>query len=133
VDRKVMIVDHDSQVRFAVRKLLERAGTKVVEADGGRDCLEQLRQGFRGLVLMEILMPEMDGWDTIRQIVDKGYDLGNIVLVLTALDSPGEQLEDLQNHVVDYITKPFEPDDLLATCQMYLAYSERLKSIGGES
>ena len=71
MDRKVMIVDHDRQGRSAIRKLLERAGTEVVEVDGGKACLEQLRQGFRGLVLMEILMPEMDGWDTIRQIVDR--------------------------------------------------------------
>jgi DNA-binding response OmpR family regulator len=48
--------------------------------------------------------------------------------MLTALQTPGEQIEDLQKYVVDYITKPFEPEVLLATCETYLAYLEKMQT-----
>ena len=127
---RVMIVDDEPYIRLAVRKLLKRRGVELLEADCGKACLENLRQGFRGLILMDVMMPRMNGWETVRQIVDQGLHEGNIIFMLTALETPGEQIEDLQKYIVDYITKPFEPEVLLATCETYLAYLEKMQTTG---
>jgi CheY-like chemotaxis protein len=120
MSRKVMIVDDELPVRFVVRKLLERNGMEVVEAEGGPRCLDLLEQGFKGVILMDIMMPEMNGWDTVREIVERGYSEDNFVFVLTALGTPDELTQHLQEYIMDYMTKPFEPEELVRTCQTYL-------------
>jgi CheY-like chemotaxis protein len=121
-----MIVDDDKYIRFAVKKLLESKGITTVTAEGAVECLRELDKGFRGVILMDIMMPDMDGWDAIRQIVDRGFYEGNIISMLTAKDVPCKKTEGLQEYVTDYITKPFEPDSLLAVVKQYLDYLDRI-------
>jgi DNA-binding response OmpR family regulator len=123
--KQVMIVDDEPHIRLAVRKLLERKGIGVHSAEGGRECLEALGQGFRGVILMDVMMPEMNGWDTIREIVDHGYDDGTLIFMLTALDNPGEDICGLEEHVVDYITKPFDSKELVEVVERYLSYLDQ--------
>lgn len=115
-EKKIMIVDDDPYVRVVVREIFEPEGFEVVSADSGPHCLEILSgSDFRGVILMDIMMPEMDGWDTIREIIRRGYAKGSVIAMLTAVEEPGE-LEDWRNiteYVIDYITKPFESDEIL--------------------
>ena len=103
-------------------------GKLLVVASGSDECLALLRGGFRGVILMDVMMPGRNGWDTIREIKQAGLLRGNIISMLTAMDVPDLQMEGLQDVVIDYITKPFEPQELLASVRRYLEFFEQLQS-----
>jgi len=112
---KLMIVDDDPYILIAVRELFEPENCKVYTVDKGENCIKELKKGFRGVILMDIMMPFMDGWETIEEIVNQGYIDGNIIFMFTAKDIPDKKMDDLKEYIADYITKPFAPDELIAT------------------
>jgi DNA-binding response OmpR family regulator len=119
---RVMVVDDDESIRFAITEILAYEGIGTLAANGGAECLRYLREGFRGVILMDVMMPGIDGWSTLREIKNAGLLEGNIISMLTALDAPDEKMDGLQEIVIDYITKPFLPDELIATVRNYLGY-----------
>lgn len=119
MEAKVMIVDDNEFIREAVEILFQGEDIQIAVADGGMACLEQLEAGFRGILLMDVMMPDMDGWDTIRQIVAQGLYEGNIILMLTAKREPDEKMAEIQAYVSDYVTKPFNPGELLDMVKYY--------------
>jgi len=123
---KVMVVDDDECIRKAMYALLSFEGFDVATAVGGDDCLRQLREGFRGVILMDIMMPERNGWDTIREIEKAGLLQGNIIAILTAMGEPDEQMEGLQEVVIDYITKPFDAKELVDVVRRHLGLLEQI-------
>lgn len=118
---RVMVVDDEKCIRVTICELLASEGINVLKAGGSGDCLCFLRAGFRGLILMDVMMPGCSGWDTIRAIKDEGLMEGNIILMLTAMDIPDKRMEGLQEFVIDYITKPFDSNELIAAVHRYLA------------
>ena len=120
--KKVMIVDDDAHIRIAVRTILKDAGYEVVNAENGAVCIEQLRSGFSGLILLDIMMPDMDGWDTISKILEEDLFQRIVIVMLTAKDVPDSKMIGLQEWVVDYITKPFDPDDLVSRVRHYTGF-----------
>ena len=120
MDALVMIVDDNKLIRESVKILFESDGLSLLVADGGLQCLQYLEEGFRGIILMDIMMPEMDGWDTIREIVQRGLYDGNIILMLTGKSEPDNKMEGIQEYVTDYVTKPFNGRELIDTVR-YLA------------
>lgn len=122
---KVMIVDDDGAIRDMVSVILARQGIGVLAASGAQECLDFLRDGFRGVILMDIMMPEKNGWETIREIEKADLLNGNIVVMLTSMNSPTEEMEGLQEIVMDYITKPFAPAAFFATIRKYLGFLEQ--------
>ncbi len=123
---KIMIVDDDALIRLTVSEVLKDAGIGVVEADGAGQCLEHLKQGFRGVVLMDVMMPDRDGWDTIREIIENGLYKGIIIVMLTAKDVPDSKMEGLQEYVTDYKTKPFTQDELVKDIKDYFMYLKKM-------
>lgn len=115
-----MLVDDEECIRETIRELLDSEGIDVITAGGANECLRMLRGGFRGVILMDVMMPVMDGWATIREIEKEGLMGGNIISMLTAMDVPDERMEGLQEYVIDYITKPFDPSGFIATVRKYL-------------
>ena len=79
---------------------------------------------------MDVMMPGMDGWQTIRAIDRASLAEGNIIVMLTALDAPDERMEGLQNLVIDYFTKPIVPDELIGSVRTYLAYLDNAREMG---
>jgi CheY-like chemotaxis protein len=120
MSNKIMIVDDNEYVRASVEIVCQSVGLELTSAAGGAECLSHLEKGFRGVILMDIMMPEMDGWDTIREIVKKRLFPGNIVVMLTGMGEPDDKMDGLQEYVTDYITKPFGPDQLIESLQYYL-------------
>jgi CheY-like chemotaxis protein len=116
----VMIVDDNKMIRESVKILLQSEGVEITAAEGGAECLRCLEEGFRGIILMDIMMPVMDGWDTIREIVARGLYEGNLILMLTGKSEPDHKMEGIQEYVTDYVTKPFAPSELIGTIR-YLA------------
>ncbi len=120
VEKGILVVDDDEDILFTVRSIFKRHSVPILVAKSGKECLEILDKGFKGVVLMDIMMPGMDGWDTIREIVDRGYADDLIISMFTAKDVPDTKMEYLKEYVIDYITKPFEPQDLIETVNEYL-------------
>lgn len=119
-EKGIMVVDDDEDILFTVRSIFKRYPVQVETAKSGAECLEKLSKGFRGVVLMDIMMPGMDGWDTIKEIVDQGYADDLLISMFTAKDVPDTKMEYLKEYVIDYITKPFEPQDLIRIVNEYL-------------
>ncbi len=119
---KIMVVDDERLILSTVKALFKHHGLHVTTASSGQECLEELEAGFKGVILMDVMMPQMDGWETIKEIVDRGLLEGNVIAMLTALDAPDQKMEGLQEYVIDYITKPFEAEELIATVKGYLEY-----------
>lgn len=122
--KNVMIVDDETAIQYAVEIILTAEGYNVVKASSGSECIAKLREGFAGLILMDIMMPGMDGWDTIKKILDNGLMGKNLVYMLTAVDEPGPKSYSVQEYIVDYITKPFEAEALLAAVKQGFSYLE---------
>ena len=127
---RVMLVDDEECIRETVGDLLASVGIDVLTADGANDCLLQLQGGFRGVILMDVMMPGMDGWAAIREIEKRGLLHGNIISMLTAVDVPDDRMEGLQEFVIDYIIKPFEADSFVAAVRRYLVLLDQVESGG---
>ena len=116
----VLVVDDAEKIRAAVRKLLENAGHEVVEARDGRDCLRVLYEVKPDLVLLDVSMPDMDGWQALERIRELTWVP---ILMVTARDAPPERVRGLRGGADDYIVKPFEPDELLARIDLALRHA----------
>jgi len=119
---QVLVVDDSAMILNSVQQLFSLEGIEVIVAESGKKCLQELRNGFRGVILMDIMMPEMNGWETIRAIEQSGMLDGNIIVMLTALEAPDNSMDGLQNLVLDYIVKPFDTNDIIARVRRYLEY-----------
>ena len=108
---RVLVVDDDSVVRQLLHGMLERAGYEVSEAIDGRAGLRELYASSTDLVILDVEMPELDGWATLERI----RDLSDVpVLMLTARDTELERVRGLRGGAEDYMIKPFGNQELLA-------------------
>jgi len=120
----VLVVDDDPDVRRALELVLRRAGCSVTLASDGRECLKRVEAGFRGVILMDIMMPGLDGWETVEAIVEGGWSQGSLICMLTACVDPKPGTEGLEQHVFDYIEKPFDVAVLVDVVQLALSQLE---------
>ena len=115
MDKKLMVVDDDPDILITIRNIFEREGYEVLTVDSGVDCIQELERGFKGVILMDIMMPFMDGWDTIREMVEKGLTKGIMISIVTAKGTPDhEKMKGLESYVRDYIAKPFNVKELVS-------------------
>jgi DNA-binding response OmpR family regulator len=113
----VLVVDDDGDVRALVVELLTRSGYVVSEAPNGREALKLLYEQRPDLVLLDISMPELDGWATLERI----RELSDVpVLMLSALGAELEKVRALRAGADDYVTKPFGRQELLARVESVL-------------
>lgn len=117
-----MVVDDDLSILVTLKKLFEPEDFNVVALENGKKCIEEMEKGFKGLLLLDIMMPEMDGWETLEILVDRHLLDNVLVSMLTARDVPDKKMEQFLEYVVDYITKPFEPDDIVNIVKDYFQY-----------
>ena len=121
MSNSIMIVDDNEYVRASVEIICNSMQWEITSAASGEECLSHLASGFRGVILMDIMMPEMDGWDTIREIVQRNLYEGNVIVMLTGMGEPDSKMDGVQEYVIDYMTKPFGPDQLIESLQYYQA------------
>ncbi len=104
-----MVVDDDPDILVTLRNFLEHQGFEVLTVDSGNDCIEELKRGFKGVVLMDLLMPFMDGIDTLKEIVRNGLNKDVTISIITANGTTdSERLKDIGPYIYTYITKPFD-------------------------
>lgn len=114
---EVLVVEDENDVRGLVRVLLERAGHTVVEAATGLEALRHLETSAPDLVVLDVAMPELDGWQTLERI----RDLSDVpVLMLTARAGELDKVRGLRGGADDYVTKPFGRQELLARVEALL-------------
>jgi tubulin-specific chaperone A len=120
-DKKILIVDDDRRNVFAISSVLEGRGLRVIAAANGRESLEALEEAPDiDLVLMDIMMPEMDGYEAIRAIRrDKRF--GRLpIIALTAKAMLGDRVKCIEAGANDYLAKPVDPDKLLSLMRVWL-------------
>ncbi|MCM0082898.1 response regulator [Geomonas sp. Red32] len=125
--KQVMIVDDNRYVRDSVEIICQGENLGVVTATSGAECLQELEAGFRGVILMDVMMPEMDGWDTIRAMIERKLYPGNVIVMLTGMGEPDTKMDGVQEYVTDYMTKPFNPEELVESLRYYLALVDELQ------
>lgn len=111
---QVMIVDDESDLRELVRTSLEREGYKVLEAGDGEECLEILEDESPDLILLDINMPGLNGWETLEQMDAQGITSEVPVAMFTIEELTFvKMLRQKMERLVGYIEKPFKRDELL--------------------
>lgn len=120
MNARIMLVDDEEAIRESVEIFFQASDIDLLTAASGNECIEYLEAGFRGLILMDVMMPGMNGWETIRNIIERSLFEGNIIVMLTALSAPDCSMEGIQEYVTDYMTKPFNPNEMLESVNYYL-------------
>jgi CheY-like chemotaxis protein len=125
----VMVVDDNPDVVRVVKGILEASGHDVIGASGGEEALERLKYIRPHLILLDIMMPELDGWQTLRLIRKKeGFsDVPVSMLTAKTLSLDIMCQEDIEE-LVDYIQKPFSKDGLIKRVNKILKSSDQRAS-----
>jgi two-component system OmpR family response regulator len=129
---KVLVVDDDPHIRELVRIFLEREGFDVIEAADGLEALASLETVKADMVILDIMMPNLDGWELCRRLRQSGdFPL----LIITAKGETSQKIKGFQLGTDDYLVKPFEPVELVARVKALLkryriAISQKIE-IGG--
>jgi diguanylate cyclase (GGDEF)-like protein len=110
---RILIADDDPDILTLVARVLKREGHEVVPASNGSEALELARQHDPDLLLLDVSMPEMDGYDVCRALQKDGA-ASPLVIFLTANAHTAARVMGLDAGAVDYVTKPFEPNELRA-------------------
>jgi DNA-binding response OmpR family regulator len=110
-DERILVVDDDADIRLLLRELLDRRGFSVTEARDGKEALRLLFDERPDLVVLDVAMPGLDGWQTLERI----RELSDVpVVMLTARATELEKTRGLRAGADDYVTKPFGRQELLA-------------------
>jgi DNA-binding response OmpR family regulator len=108
---KILIVDDDPHIRELVYVFLHNDGFEVIEAVDGVDALAKLDTAKADLAIIDVMMPNMDGWELCREL-KATFDMP--ILMLTAKAETSQKLKGFQLGTDDYLVKPFEPLELVA-------------------
>lgn len=118
----ILIIEDDEVVQLVLRTLLERGGYRTTTAANGRDGLQKFFAGRPDLVILDVSMPELDGWQTLGRI----RELSNVpVMMLSAHASEPEKVRGLAGGADDYVAKPFGKQEMLARVAALLRRSVR--------
>ncbi|HEX7057093.1 MAG TPA: response regulator transcription factor [Bacilli bacterium] len=115
---KILVIDDDEKIISLLRRSLAFAGYSVVTAANGAEGLRQLMTDDPDLVILDIMMPGVDGWEVCRRIREAGSSVP--ILMLTAKDAIEDRVKGLDMGADDYLVKPFALDELLARTRALL-------------
>jgi DNA-binding response OmpR family regulator len=119
---RVLVIDDDEDIRRLVKTLLERGGSIVQVAADGREGLREFHSFRPDLVVLDVSMPELDGWNVLERI----RDMSDVpVIMLTARGDELERVRGLQAGADDYVVKPFGKQELVARVQALLRRAQR--------
>lgn len=126
-NQKILIVDDEERMARFVRLNLEQDGFQVTEAYRGNEGLEKLRTTLPDLVLLDVMMPDIDGFEVLKRI----REVSNVpVIMLTAKNEEDDRIRGLELGADDYVTKPFSPRELTSRVKAVL---RRIESAGSST
>lgn len=115
---RLLVVDDDEHIRELVSVFLQNEGLSILEAVDGVDALSKLESEKIDMVIMDIMMPNMDGWELCREIRKLNNDLP--ILMLTAKGETAQKVKGFNLGTDDYLVKPFEPAELIVRVKSIL-------------
>lgn len=119
-DMTILIVDDEARIRDFVRMNLELEHYRVIEANDGIQALEQLRENLPDLIVLDVMMPEMDGFEALQAI----REVSTVpVIMLTVRQNEQDKIHGLDLGADDYLAKPFSPRELLSRIRALLRRS----------
>ncbi len=126
--QRILMVDDDKEIVRVVRGYLEQAGYEVLAAYDGEVALHLLRSRHPDLLLLDLMLPQRDGWELTR-IIRSDPTIANIpIIMLTARIEDTDKILGLELGADDYITKPFNPREVLARVRAQLRRNQRLSA-----
>lgn len=111
---KVLIAEDDRDSRELLGWMLQKLGYQVVATSNGKEAWDAFRRGRFRLVISDVLMPEIDGLELCRRIRGHKQSKYTYIIVITALIGKKDYLEGMEAGADDFVTKPFDPDELKA-------------------
>jgi len=123
--KTVLVVDDEKDMLELVRYRLEQEGFSVLTADSGENALELLREETVNALVLDIMMPGLDGLDVLRRIRAQPSGASLPVILLTAKSEEADRVVGLELGADDYVVKPFSPRELLARVKAVLRRSDR--------
>lgn len=123
---KALVIDDDWKMRNLLRIYLSKEDFDIAEAVDGDDALKQVKDQAFDIILLDVMMPQVDGWQVCRSIRETQ---STPILMLTALTETKDKVQGLELGADDYLTKPFEPEELIARIHSLLRRC-RLTSAG---
>lgn len=113
--KRLLIVDDEPMIRSMAERLFQKEGFDTIAVDSGVKCLDHLRNGFEGVVLLDLTMPGLSGWETLEALSMEGL-LGRVkVCIFSTKDQELDMKDALSKHVAAYLIKPVEPRKLVET------------------
>lgn len=126
--QRLLYIEDEQEMIELVRLILARRGFEVIGANGGREGLEAVRNTLPDLVLLDLMMPDMDGWDVYQQMKADEATQNIPVIVVTAKAQSIDKVLGLHiAKVDDYISKPFSPNELVESIEKVLAKNKQPK------
>ena len=122
--KKVLVADDEADVLTLLSMNLQRAGFEVLRASNGREALELARKEEPDLLVLDLMMPELDGLEVARQIKQSGATARIPILMLTARADEVDRIVGLELGADDYVTKPFSPREIVLRVQAILRRME---------
>ena len=119
--RRILLVQDDDTLRRSHRLNLELAGVAVAEASNGEQALRQARESPPDLVVLDLMLATLDGWETLGELKTDPVLQSLPVVVLTASAEESEELRALERGALAFIAKPISIEDLIAAVQRALA------------
>lgn len=113
----ILVADDEANIRELARLYLEKEGFKVLTVTNGAQALDQIAHDAPDLLVLDLMMPVMDGWEVCRR-VQMEYDVP--ILILTARDDDIDKIVGLEMGADDYLTKPFNPREMVARVRAIL-------------
>jgi two-component system, OmpR family, alkaline phosphatase synthesis response regulator PhoP len=120
---RILFAEDEENIRDVVKLNLEMEGYEIVETDNGKDAVALFKEQHFDLVILDVMMPEMNGFEVCQQIRLTNTDLP--IIFLTAKDTAQDRIAGLKKGADDYLTKPFTLEELLLRVQNLLKRSNR--------
>lgn len=120
----ILVVDDDPEIVRLLRDYLEREGYRILTAGDGRGALQQIRSERPDCVLLDVMLPEMDGWAVTRAVRASESLAATPIILLTARVDDTDKIVGLEMGADDYVTKPFNPREVLARVRVQLRRSQ---------
>jgi two-component system response regulator AtoC len=120
--RTILVVDDEAAIRKLLADLLKDAGYRVQQAKSGAEAIAAVAKDMPDLVMMDVKLPDQDGLAILRQLKREHADLE--VIVMTAFGGSSSAIKAMEAGAYDYVTKPFEIDDLLATLKRVFEHAD---------
>ncbi|MBN1666116.1 MAG: response regulator transcription factor [Anaerolineales bacterium] len=127
--RMILVVDDEQRMVRFIRLNLEHDGFQVIAAYNGNDALEQVRTQLPDLVLLDVMMPDLDGFEVLKRIRAQS---SVPVIMLTAKGEEDDRVRGLEAGADDYVTKPFSPRELVSRVRAVLRRTEAESAVAGD-